>query len=116
MAVADRVIVKQGDLLPTVVGTCLDAAGAAADLTLASAVTFRMTPERPGLAPDISADAVVVADPAGGVVEYVWQAGDTDVCGLYRAEFGVEYMDGSSETFPTDGYVPVEIQPRAVAP
>lgn len=111
----DRFIIKQGDLIPTIKGTCLDAAGDAVDLDTASQITFRMTPIRGGLAPDIAADGGLVGDPADGLVEYAWESGDTDVPGLYRAEFGVEYIDGSSETFPTDGYIAVEIQKKATA-
>jgi len=39
----------------------------------------------PGAVP-LVADAVVV-DATRGLVSYVWQTGDLDVPGLYRAEF-----------------------------
>jgi hypothetical protein len=109
-----RFIVKQGDLLPVLEGTCLDSAGAAVNLTTAASVGFYMTPERGGLRADL-VGAGAVGDPVAGKVEYVWRAGDTDTPGLYRAEFRVVWLDGSSETFPTDGYVAVEVQRRATA-
>lgn len=43
--------------------------------------------------------AIVTALPP--VVEYVWQAGDTDQLGLRPAEFEVTYAGGAVETFPT---------------
>lgn len=109
------ITVKQGDTLPAVQGTCLLPDGTAADLTDASAITFRMTPESAGLTADL-AGAATATDPAtSGVVEYEWQPGDTDVPGLYLAEFHVEYLDGSSETFPSEGYISVEVQRAAAA-
>lgn len=109
------VTVKQGDTLPPVQGTCQLPDGTSADLTDADAITFRMTPESAGLADDIAGAASAVGDPTAGVVEYPWQAGDTAIPGLYRAEFHVHYLDGSSETFPSEGYISVEVQRAAVA-
>lgn len=40
-------------------------------------------------------------DPTDGVVEYRWQDGDTDVAGLYDAEFEVTFGDFTVQTFPT---------------
>jgi hypothetical protein len=55
----------------------------------------------------INADAVVV-DAAAGAVRYDWADGDTDVEGLYRAEFKV--TTGSRvATYPDQGYLTVVI-------
>ncbi len=115
MAIPDKLVVKAGDSIPPCQGTALRPDGGPKDLTTATSVTFRMTPVAPGLAPDIDAPAVIVGDPVEGVLKYAWQAGDTNAPGLYRAEFFVVYEDGSDETFPTDGYITIEIQKPAVA-
>lgn len=50
---------------------------------------------------------VIEASPP--VVEYAWQPGDTDRAGLHRAEFEVTYPDGTIETWPSGGYLLVNI-------
>lgn len=110
-----RVVVKRGDLLPSARGTCLEPDGSAVDLTDASLVCFAMTPEHPGAGPDVQQAAVVVGDPADGVVEYAWQEGDTDVVGVYRAEFRVIFGAGGRRTYPQDGYLEVEVEASATA-
>lgn len=57
--------------------------------------------------PVIVAEGVIVT--IGGIVEYEWAEGDTDAPGSYEAEFEVTYADGTVETFPSEGYIPVEI-------
>lgn len=49
-------------------------------------------------------------NPAGGEVEYEWEAEDTDEVGEFNAEFEVEWSDGGIETFPSDGYLIVNIE------
>lgn len=39
------------------------------------------------------------------IVAYEWQAGDTAAAGRYEAEFRVEYLDGSVETFPNNTFI-----------
>lgn len=50
-----------------------------------------------------------VVDATNGVAWYVFNPGETDVAGTYRAEFHVSYSDGRYETFPTLGYITVTI-------
>ncbi|ADU30370.1 hypothetical protein [Evansella cellulosilytica] len=40
----------------------------------------------------------------------VWEVGDTDEVGLFRAEFKVTYADGRRETYPNQGYINVHIE------
>ncbi len=44
-----------------------------------------------------------------GEVWMVWQPGDTDVAGVYRAEFEVTHPDGRRETYPNSGYISIQI-------
>lgn len=45
-----------------------------------------------------------------GIVEYVWQAGDVDVEGQHKAEFEVTWPVGIPETFPSRGYLIVQVE------
>ena len=52
---------------------------------------------------------MTITDAEGGVVQYDWQAGDTDTVGTYYVEFEVTYSDASVETFPNNGSLPLVI-------
>ena len=54
--------------------------------------------------------AATLADAANGAVEYAWATGDTNLPPAeYDAEFEVVFASGEVQTFPTEGYLPVEI-------
>lgn len=53
--------------------------------------------------------ATIITATGTPTVEYVWQAGDTAIADLFDAEFRVTYADGSIETFPSAGFIPVLI-------
>lgn len=111
----NRFQVKAGDLKPLPRVQVLNADGSPADLSGASEIIFRMTPTTPGLRSDVTGVATLPLDDDPSTVEYQWLAGDTDVPGLYEAEYSGVYSD-TQETYPTDGYISIEIQRRAVAP
>lgn len=48
-------------------------------------------------------------DAIGGVVNVIFDRGHTDVPGIYRAEFEVQFEDGRVETFPNSGYLTIKI-------
>lgn len=52
---------------------------------------------------------IVTASPP--VVEYAWQAGDTDEAGRKSAEFEVTYADGAVGTFPNADHLVINIVP-----
>ena len=52
---------------------------------------------------------MTVTDAEGGVIQYDWQAGDTDTVGAYSAEFQVTFADGTVETFPNNGNLAVSV-------
>ncbi len=93
-------IIKQGDLRPDLQVTLFDENGAAEDLT-GETVKFRWQRKDKVGAAKI-ADATVV-DALKGIVKYVWVAGDTDIAGLYRAEW-VMLEAGKTKTYPASGY------------
>lgn len=90
-----------------------DATGRAVPLTGAT-VRFRMEADVEGLRSPVEGPAVVL-DVATSEVGYPWQAGDTDVPGLFGGEFRVTYGSGLPETFPGEGHIDVVIEKRMAA-
>jgi hypothetical protein len=48
-------------------------------------------------------------DASKALAQFAWAPGDTDVPGLYRAEFKVTFGDGKVEKFPNGDYLDLEI-------
>lgn len=100
---------KQGDTAP-ILELTLKLSGSAQDLTGYQSVTFRMFDEYENIViEDDDTGNVNVTDAQGGVVEYVWQDGDTSDVGEYEAEFVVVFDDGSDMSFPNDSFLDVVI-------
>jgi hypothetical protein len=97
--------IKQGDTSPAL-RVALKYDDCKAVNTTDATVMFHMR-EYGGTTPVISAAGVVVS--IGGIVEYRWAGGDTDALGSYEAEFEITYADGTVETFPSNGYIPVQV-------
>lgn len=97
--------IKRNDTEPVLERT-LKRDGSAVDLTNAS-VQFHMR-ARGSDSTTVDASASIT-DAPNGVVEYEWQAGDTDTAGFYEAEFEVTYADADVETFPNSGHLVVAI-------
>lgn len=95
--------VKQGDLEPPVTRTL------GVDLTSAS-VIFRMAPCLTRLETFSRAATVVTA--LTGAVSYTWQAGDTDIAGVFYGEFVIVRTGPRNQTIPASGYLTIEVQPR----
>lgn len=55
------------------------------------------------------AAAEVVPDVENPTLGYNWTSGDTDVEGLYQAEFEITFADNSVETTPNGGFILVQI-------
>lgn len=55
----------------------------------------------------IDAAAVIVS--VAGIVEYRWTSLNTATVGGYEGEFEVTYSDGKIETFPSDGFISIEV-------
>ena len=97
--------IKQNDTSPSLQAALKDAQLVPVDITAAT-VKLHMK----------SLDGVVkinetmtITDALNGVVQYDWQAGDTDTVGTYYVEFQVTYADASVETFPNNGNLVVSV-------
>lgn len=102
--------IKRGDTKPVLVYPVVDAAGVAVNLTGATVkLTMRTLTSA---TPAVSNAAVTITNPTGGLVTYSWSAADTAVAGAYLVEFPVTFGDGSTQTYPTDGYLDITIEPK----
>jgi hypothetical protein len=100
------VTIKRGDTRNCIKAVLKDYSGAPVDLTGCS-VDFHMAPLN---RPAVISRAVHIEDAGNGEVWMVWAPGETDIAGIFRAEFGVVYQDGRRETFPNNGYISLLIQ------
>lgn len=105
-------IIKQGDTSPSIAYTLYRPDGVTAEILTGSTVKFVMASEDSIGTAKVKADAVVV-DAITGEVRYDWATGDTDTFGGFVAEWEVTRADGSIETFPNGGYVPIAIIQQA---
>ena len=99
------VTIKRGDTRNCIKAVLKDSAGEPVNLA-GCEVKFLMAPL--GQAAVINR-AAHIQDAAAGEVWVVWVPGDTDKSGVYQAEFKVTYGDGRKETFPSDGYISIQI-------
>lgn len=102
--------IKRGDRLPALRVTLRDSLGGLPNLTGAT-VKFIMNDKAAGTKIVQDQAAAIIGNPLNGVVEYAWQAGDTDIASTYSAEFEVTYLDGKDETFPNSKYIVIKIVP-----
>lgn len=101
---------KQGDLEPPATASIMDVTGAAVDLTTATGVQFRLSDTLTRT--EVFVRSAAVDDANSGQVSYHWQAGDTDLSGVYYAEFVVTWPGARSQTYPADGYLVVDVEPK----
>ena len=99
------ITIKRGDTRHALKAVLKDASGTPVDLTDCS-VSFHMAPLN---RPAVISRAVHIEDAGNGEVWMVWAPGETDIAGIFRAEFEVVYQDGRRETFPNDGYISIQI-------
>lgn len=99
------VTIKRGDTRHAIRAVLKNTQGTPVNLSGCS-VSFYMAPL--GRPPTISRQ-VDVHDAEAGEVWVVFAPGETDISGVYRAEFRVAYGDGRKETFPNDGYLSIQI-------
>ena len=100
---------RQGDILPPIVATLLDDVGSPVDLTMATAVTFKMRRlDETALTVDAYGE---ITDAEAGIVSYAWQAGDTDEpAPEYLADWLVTFPSGV-QSFPNPDVITIDITP-----
>ena len=108
--------IKAGNMRPPITLALKNADGSAADLSLADGVVFRMTLKGADNSVIDDEDGAIDVDPTTGIVSYTWQAGDTDVAGKYEGEFTIIWPTDEPQTFPSKGYVQIEITKRLPLP
>lgn len=100
--------IKQDDTAPALAAS-LRSRGAPLDLTLADTVTVHM--QHVDALKTVSG-ACDITDEEKGRIAYPWADGDTDTPGTYRVEFEIDFLDGTKQTVPDDGWVDVVVLPK----
>jgi len=100
--------IGQNDTAAPITRDLKDAFGAPVNVTGAS-VRFSMRVKPAGTVKVDAASATVVN---GGIgrVRYTFSATNTNTADEYEGEFEVTFSDGSIQTFPNRGYIPVVVQ------
>lgn len=104
--------IKRNDLLPTLEAILKDADDNPVDLTDATGVVFHMREEDTNLLKIEDGPTNIDANPQTGKVIFPWRTNgnkDTDTSGLFLGEFEVTWTGGQIQTFPSKGYISVEI-------
>lgn len=102
--------VKQGDTAPDLEVVLRDEAKRKGiDLEHADRVDFIM--KLVGEQDQLFQRPVTIVNEKGGRVRYSWQAGDTDVPGLYDSEFLIVWETGAMQRVPNEEYFHVRIEP-----
>lgn len=100
--------IKQNDTSPSLRATLQNAAGSPINL-LGANVRFHMKALDGTLKVD---QPMTIVSTSGGIVEYDWQASNTNTAGTYYAEFEVTYSDLTIETFPNTDNIAIVITPE----
>lgn len=101
---------SKDDTSPALEIICQDNSGTAVAVTGASEIRFQMYTQDKATAKVNNTTDTSIVDGAAGIIDYSWQAADTDTAGTYLGRFKVTYSDGTIETFPNGGrYIKVII-------
>lgn len=105
MADSDWVI-KQGDVFPVFSDTLT-----LSDGTVPNISTLQFVMRNAQMQPVTLTGTPAVVNPTTGAVQYAPTVGDTTASGSYLASWVAELVGGGQMTFPTVGYLSVEIEP-----
>jgi hypothetical protein len=101
---------KRGDTLPKLRATLQDSAGDPVDLSSFTSFAWFYQDEDQEAAALTGAGSFSVIDATNGIVEYSWDATDTDTVGRYVGE--IEGKIGAArQTFPNGGFLLFDIVP-----
>lgn len=106
-----EVTIKQGDTGPSIKAILKGFDGIAQDLTGAQ-VRFNLVNAANSKDVRIDHGVVDITTAVNGEVEYVWEAGDTDIAGEYYGEFEATLADNTILTFPNRKPILVHIIPQ----
>lgn len=98
--------IKKGDTLPAIQSNLVDAAGVAISLAAAT-VRFRM--RRSGESTNKVDASASILSASAGLVAYAWAPEDTDVPGVYEAEWIVTYGAEEIFTAPNNAFLTVQV-------
>jgi len=104
--------IKRNDLLPKLEAILKDGNNDPVDLTAATDIVFHMRFEKESTLKIQDGEVDIDLDPTTGKVSYEWQGGttsDTDTEGIFLGEFSVTWTGGKEQTFPSAGYINIEI-------
>lgn len=101
--------IGQGNELPTLRATLQDTDGTLIPLNTTPPPVVRLVLRQQGYPEPIFDGTVLITDPLGSKVEYVWLAGDTLLPGHYFGYWQVSYPDGSSLRVPNDRFMDIAI-------
>lgn len=88
----------QGDLIP---GLEIDLTELDVPVPIALDASVTMRWRKPD-GSTVTNVALVIVDFNNGVVVKSWNAGDTDIAGIHRAQVAVVSADGAPQTYPSD--------------
>ena len=100
-----EVVLKQNDTAPKLQLTLRDGNGDLKNLIGASAKICG----RHKLTRELKISGTATVTGTTGLIEYQWQAADTDTAGIYELEVEVTYSDATVETFPSGSYIQLRI-------
>lgn len=101
MAYAPLFVVGQTDTLPSYTVSLTYQSGKPVNLSTALSVTFNMSNAFTGL---IVFDTATIVNATAGIVSYAWTGVDTLTPGVYVVEWGVNWSDLTTSTYPLRGY------------
>jgi len=93
---------KHGDRAPLIRTTLKNPDDSIYDLTRAT--TVEIVVRKMGASADLVNTAATIFDAAGGIVQYQFADGETDIPGFYRVEWIVDAGLSTEETFPNYDY------------
>jgi len=99
------VTIKRNDTKQTVDYQCLNLDGTVENL-VDTTVVFNMGTDRILM----THGTATITDAANGKVSYQLTDQDTLNAGVFKGEFQVTYVDGKQKTFPSDGYIYINIE------
>lgn len=102
--------IKQIDRLPVLDCYIQDGNGDYVDLS-STTNTFVYKPYFSGV--PVTGSATIISA-TSGYLRYSWGVTDVATPGLYMGEWRTEFSDGRQSTFPNDGFIVFEIQPRII--